>query len=69
MADFGKLHVSGLVAWIMWLAIHLLKIVSFRNRLLVLVQWSWSYFTYDRSARLITGTEEERDLRGDNPLL
>ncbi len=69
VADFGKLHVSGLVAWIMWLAIHLLKIVSFRNRLLVLIQWAWCYFTYDRSARLITGSEEERGLRGDNPLL
>jgi NADH dehydrogenase len=69
VADFGKLHLSGLLAWIMWLTIHLLKIVTFRNRLLVLVQWAWCYFTYDRSARLITGSEEERGLRGDNPLL
>jgi NADH dehydrogenase len=69
VADFGKLHVSGLVAWLMWLVIHLLKIVTFRNRLLVLIQWAWCYFTYDRSARLITGSEEERDLRGDDPLL
>jgi NADH dehydrogenase len=69
VADFGKLHVSGLGAWLMWLVIHLLKIVTFRNRLLVLIQWAWCYFTYDRSARLITGSEEERDLRGDDPLL
>jgi NADH:ubiquinone reductase (H+-translocating) len=69
VAAFGKLHFSGLTAWIMWLIVHLLKIVTFRNRLLVLIQWSWCYFFYDRSARLITGSEEERDLRDDNPLL
>ena len=55
VAEFGRLHFSGFLAWIMWLFIHLMNIVSFRNRLLVLVQWSWSYFSYDRSARLITG--------------
>jgi NADH dehydrogenase len=55
VADIGRLHFSGFLAWVLWLLIHLMKIVSFRNRLLVLVQWSWSYFSYDRSARLITG--------------
>ncbi|HEX3602218.1 MAG TPA: NAD(P)/FAD-dependent oxidoreductase [Lacipirellulaceae bacterium] len=54
VAEFGKLHVSGFLAWLMWLFIHLLKLVGFGNRLLVLVQWGWNYFTYDRSARLIT---------------
>jgi NADH dehydrogenase len=54
VADFGKLHFSGFVAWLLWLIIHLINLVSFRNRLLVLVQWGWNYFTYDRSARLIT---------------
>jgi NADH dehydrogenase len=55
VADFGKLHFSGFVAWMLWLVVHLINLVSFRNRLLVLVQWGWNYFTYDRSARLITG--------------
>ena len=55
VAEFGKLHVSGFVAWMMWLFVHLMNLVSFRNRLLVLMQWGWNYFTYDRSARLITG--------------
>ena len=55
VADIGKLHFSGFLAWLMWLFIHLMKIVSFRNRVLVFLQWGWSYFSYDRSARLITG--------------
>lgn len=55
VADIGKWHFSGILAWLMWLFIHLMKIVSFRNRVLVLMQWGWSYFSYDRSARLITG--------------
>jgi NADH dehydrogenase len=55
VADFGKLRFSGFVAWILWLVVHLMNLVSFRNRLLVLVQWGWNYVSYDRSARLITG--------------
>jgi NADH dehydrogenase len=55
VADFGKLRFSGFFAWMLWLVVHLMNLVSFRNRLLVLVQWGWNYFTYDRSARLITG--------------
>ncbi len=55
VADIGNLHFSGFLAWLMWLFIHLMKIVSFRNRVLVFFQWGWSYLTYDRSARLITG--------------
>jgi len=54
VADLGKLHFSGFIAWMMWLFIHLMNLVGFRNRLLVLVQWGWSYFSYDRAARLIT---------------
>ena len=56
VADFGKIHVSGFVAWILWLFVHILYLVGFRNRLLVLIEWAWSYFTYQRSARLITGS-------------
>lgn len=54
VAQIGKLKISGMIAWILWLAVHLMYIVSFGNRLLVLVQWGWSYFTFGRSARLIT---------------
>lgn len=58
VAEFGKLHVGGFVAWIMWLFVHLMNLVGFRNRLLVLMQWGWNYLTYDRSARLITGADD-----------
>lgn len=55
VADLGRLRLKGFPAWVIWLFVHLLYIVEFQNRLLVLVQWGWSYFTYSRSARLITG--------------
>ena len=55
VAEFGKLHISGFVAWLSWLFIHIFFLVGFRNRIIVMIQWAWSYFTYDRSARLITG--------------
>jgi NADH:ubiquinone reductase (H+-translocating) len=55
IADFGRLRVSGFVAWLLWLFIHIMKLVGFRNRVLVLVQWAAAYLTYQRSVRLITG--------------
>jgi len=55
VADIGPLHFSGLPAWLAWLFVHLMKLVAFENRLLVLLQWMWSYLTWNRSARLITG--------------
>jgi NADH dehydrogenase len=54
VADFGKLRFSGVIAWLLWLVVHLLNLISFRNRILVLIQWGWNYLTYDRAARLIT---------------
>jgi NADH dehydrogenase len=55
VADIFGLHLSGVPAWLIWIFIHLLYIVEFQNRLLILLQWGWMYLTYDRSARLITG--------------
>ena len=57
VADFGKVHVSGFIAWLSWLFIHIFFLIGFRNRLIVLIQWAWSYFTYERGARLITGDD------------
>ena len=54
VAEFGRIHLSGGFAWIVWLFVHILLLVGFRNRLIVLVEWAWSYFTPERSARLIT---------------
>ncbi|MBL8177186.1 MAG: NAD(P)/FAD-dependent oxidoreductase [Bryobacterales bacterium] len=55
VADFGTVRMSGLVAWLAWLFIHLMYIVGFQNRVLVFIQWGFHYFTFHRGARLITG--------------
>ncbi len=58
VADLGKFHFSGFIAWLMWLFVHLMFLVGFRNRVLVMIEWAWSYLTYQRSARLITGSNQ-----------
>ena len=55
VAQRGKIHISGYFAWVAWLFIHVFFLIGFRNRILVLIQWAWSYVTYERGARLITG--------------
>ncbi len=55
VADIGRLELSGPIAWLAWLFIHIVFLIGFRNRLLVMIQWAWSYLTYKRGARLITG--------------
>ncbi|MGQ0647190.1 MAG: NAD(P)/FAD-dependent oxidoreductase [Gemmatimonadaceae bacterium] len=56
VADLGgSLRFGGAVAWFLWLFIHIMYLASFRNRLVVLVQWAWEYFTYQRGVRLILG--------------
>jgi NADH dehydrogenase len=57
VADFGWLHVTGYLAWLMWLFLHVFKLIGFRNRLSVMTQWAFSYLTYQRSVRLITGDD------------
>ena len=54
IADFGFARVSGFIAWVLWLGVHILYLIGFRNRLLVMVQWAWAYFTYEHGARIIT---------------
>ena len=56
VAQFGKIHISGFLAWLSWLFIHILFLIGFQNRMLVFIQWAWSYVTYERGARLITGS-------------
>jgi NADH dehydrogenase len=61
IAEIGKLKLSGFVAWLAWLFVHIIYLIGFRNRVLVTMHWLWGYFTFHRSARLITGaspTEE-----------
>jgi len=56
VAEFGRIHISGYIAWLAWLFVHILFLIGFRNRLIVFIQWAWSYVTYERGARLITGS-------------
>jgi NADH:ubiquinone reductase (H+-translocating) len=58
VADFGRLRFTGFFAWLLWLFVHILKLTGFRNRVVVLVQWSWAYVTHQRGVRLITGGPE-----------
>ena len=58
VAQIGKFELSGYFAWLAWLFVHILFLIGFRNRLLVMIQWAWSYLTYERGARLITGSDE-----------
>ncbi len=55
VAQIRKLHISGYIAWLAWLFVHIFFLIGFRNRIIVLIQWAWSYLTYERGARLITG--------------
>ncbi len=65
VADLGKLRFSGLLAWLLWGLVHIVQITSHQNRLLVMMQWAWNYFTFNRSARLITDQISESALARD----
>ncbi len=64
VADLGWIRFSGWLAWVAWLFIHLLYLVEFQNRLLVLVQWAWYYVTWNRAARLITDAPQSEEREG-----
>lgn len=55
VVERGRIKVNGLLAWILWLVVHIFWLIGFRNRFLVLSQWAWTYLRYERGARLITG--------------
>ncbi|MCC6243846.1 MAG: NAD(P)/FAD-dependent oxidoreductase [Gemmatimonadaceae bacterium] len=63
VASIGSITLQGTIAWLAWLFIHILYLVGFRNRLTVFVQWAYSYFTFQRGVRLITGTTAHRLLK------
>lgn len=56
IAQIGRLHLSGFVAWVAWLGVHLIFLMGFRNRVSVFLHWVYSYFTYKRGARIIMGS-------------
>jgi NADH dehydrogenase len=59
VADIGRFHFGGFLAWLFWALIHIAYLIGFRNRLLVMIQYGWSYLTFGHGARLITGETGE----------
>lgn len=68
VANVFGVHLSGFVAWLVWLFIHLLYIVEFQSRILVLIEWGFLYVTYNRGARLITGDAAVKSVTTPEPL-
>lgn len=68
VAEIGPLRFSGFFAWLLWLFVHLFFLIGFENRVLVFLQWAWSYFTWNRRARLITGHQNSLPKNPVNPV-
>jgi NADH:ubiquinone reductase (H+-translocating) len=58
VAWIGRLQFSGFLAWVIWVFVHIMYLIGFRNRLLVMLQWAWTYIAWHRGARIITGSTE-----------
>jgi NADH dehydrogenase len=65
IAEISGHQLTGILAWFAWLFVHILYLIGFRNRAVVLLQWMWAYFTYQRGARLITVTGYQRETEQD----
>lgn len=61
IADIGRFQLTGFPAWLIWVVVHIAKLIGFRNRLVVLLNWAWDYVTYERFARLIVPGGDDRD--------
>src|SRR5205823_6672347 len=64
VAQIRRFRTEGFFAWVLWLVVHIMLLVGFRNRVVVLIEWAWAYLRYERGARLITG--EVHDLLPDD---
>ena len=67
VAAIGKMKLHGVIAWLIWLFVHLMHLVQFQNRMLVFMQWAWSYLTWNRAARLITGGRQRYEAKYEPP--
>jgi NADH dehydrogenase len=63
VADFGAIHLTGFIGWVLWSVAHIYFLIGFKNRIAVALDWAWSYLTFERGARLITG-----DIAGATPV-
>lgn len=68
VADIGRFKFGGVVAWLLWVFVHIFFLVGFRNRLMVLIEWAYAYVTFHRGARLITGGTQDAQARERAPL-
>lgn len=64
VAWVGRLQLHGFIAWVTWLVVHIYQLIGFRNRILVLINWAWDYFFYDRAVRLISPTDRYKSRHG-----
>src|SRR6185295_1871692 len=55
VADLNRIKASGFFAWLLWVFVHIFFLIGFRNRVIVMFEWAWSYITFQRGARVITG--------------
>lgn len=67
VVDFGRLKFSGVLAWWFWLAAHVFFLIGFRNRIVVLLNWAWAYWSYQRGARIILGEDQADSHDEDQP--
>jgi NADH dehydrogenase len=65
VVDLHAYKTQGILAWFVWMFVHLISIVGYRNRLVVLMNWMWSYFSYDKGIRLIIGNKNEHVVAKD----
>ena len=68
VADVGPVKASGFLAWLFWLFLHIFWLIGFRNRLAVMSEWAWAYFSLQRRVRLITGLRGAATTEGAPPL-
>ncbi|MEQ1929880.1 MAG: NAD(P)/FAD-dependent oxidoreductase, partial [Parvularculaceae bacterium] len=68
VAEFGGVKLTGFFAWLFWCVIHIYFLIGFRNRIVITLDWIWSYFTLERGARLITGDVAETPLKPKVPM-
>ena len=58
VAEIYGTRLSGLIAWLIWVFVHIMYLIGFKNRIVVMIQWAWAYIGYRRGIRLITGEPE-----------
>jgi NADH dehydrogenase len=61
VAVFGKLHLSGYPAWLLWLLAHIWYLIGFRNRIIVMIDWAWAYWTFERSSRIVSRGQKKKE--------